>query len=280
MAAVEVHIPNVGSGVAIADLRIGPLAAFDAEVAARLHFGGGRDIGVPPVMPGHLLIAHRLALVYLEDDLWHYINSVTEIFQISHAVCIRVNDQLYAKRLGALAVDPVDVQALRVGVDLHEGAVPGSGLENGLPGSGPRSTSGSWALFSSSVRAFLISGGVLTRFGGVTTRLAPDWQRGHCAGLLYSLRERHSSNGPQVTQRNAYSGTVGPPHVVVALSRSTDDNNPTDCKHLERTEWSPHGQWRAQCDDAGTRKCKIPAPQASGHRCTWSWAEEVSVIAI
>jgi hypothetical protein len=58
--AVEVDVADVVGVVGVDDLRIRPLAALHAGLAARVHRRRRRDVGVPPVVPGHRLLGPRL----------------------------------------------------------------------------------------------------------------------------------------------------------------------------------------------------------------------------
>src|SRR5690606_19544679 len=71
MGAREVDVPHVVGGVVVADLRVGPLPAFHAELVPRADHGGHRYVRMPPVVTRHRLIRHRLALINAEDYFWH-----------------------------------------------------------------------------------------------------------------------------------------------------------------------------------------------------------------
>src|SRR4029079_12204257 len=71
VADAQVHVAHVVGRVVVAQLRVGPLAALDAELAAGRNGCGGRDVGVPAVVAGHRLVAHRLRLVDAEHNLGH-----------------------------------------------------------------------------------------------------------------------------------------------------------------------------------------------------------------
>ncbi len=67
----QVDVAYVVGGVVVTDLAVGPLAALDPDRLARANGDSRRDGGVPPVVAGHGLIAHRAGLVDGEDDVWH-----------------------------------------------------------------------------------------------------------------------------------------------------------------------------------------------------------------
>lgn len=67
----EVDVTDVVGRVVVADLVVGPVPALDAEIRARLHGDGRRDVGVPAVVAGDLLVSHGHGLVDAEDDFGH-----------------------------------------------------------------------------------------------------------------------------------------------------------------------------------------------------------------
>jgi hypothetical protein len=67
----QVDITDVVRGVVVAELGVRPLAAFDAELAARRHRCRRWNVRVPAVVAGYGLVGHRLGLVDAEDDLGH-----------------------------------------------------------------------------------------------------------------------------------------------------------------------------------------------------------------
>src|SRR3979411_1770694 len=67
----QVDVAHVVGGVVVTDLTVGPLAALDPDRLARADGDSGRDAGVPSVVAGYGLIAHRAGLVDGEDDIWH-----------------------------------------------------------------------------------------------------------------------------------------------------------------------------------------------------------------
>jgi hypothetical protein len=58
VAALEADVADVVGRVVVADLTVGPLAAFDAKLFTGLHPLHHRDVGVPPVVAGDLLVEH------------------------------------------------------------------------------------------------------------------------------------------------------------------------------------------------------------------------------
>src|SRR6201991_2549685 len=71
MRVCQVDVAHVVGGVVVTDLAVGPLAALDPDRLARANGDSRRDRGVPSVVPGYGLIAHRAGLVDGEDDVWH-----------------------------------------------------------------------------------------------------------------------------------------------------------------------------------------------------------------
>jgi hypothetical protein len=71
VTAVELHVADVVGGVVVADLRIGPLPALDADRGVRCHRHGWRDVRVPSVVSGYRLVPHRLRLINTEYDIGH-----------------------------------------------------------------------------------------------------------------------------------------------------------------------------------------------------------------
>lgn len=71
MHDLEIHLLDVGRIIVITDLAIGPVLAFDAEHIAWIHRDHSRNIGMPAVVPRHLLLIHRLGQVDLEKCFWH-----------------------------------------------------------------------------------------------------------------------------------------------------------------------------------------------------------------
>jgi hypothetical protein len=67
----QVDISDVVCGVVVADLPVGPFPAFDPNLLSWTDIGRWRDVGVPPVVTGHGLVAHRVCLINGEDDVGH-----------------------------------------------------------------------------------------------------------------------------------------------------------------------------------------------------------------
>src|SRR4051812_20033781 len=71
MCATVRSTSHVVGGVVVSELGVRPLPALHAELAARLHRVGGRNVGMPAIVTRHRLIAHGLRLIDAEDDLRH-----------------------------------------------------------------------------------------------------------------------------------------------------------------------------------------------------------------
>ena len=68
---LQIDIFDVFGVVVVLDLAIGPVLAFDPEHITRIHRGHGRNLGMPAVMPGHVLLIHRLGEIDGEEGFWH-----------------------------------------------------------------------------------------------------------------------------------------------------------------------------------------------------------------
>src|SRR5216683_6236180 len=64
-------------------------------------------------------------ILFLQPAPPRYIDAEAHIRQIAHVVGIRIDDQFDAQCLGSFAMDPVDIQTLRMGIDLDKCAVLG-----------------------------------------------------------------------------------------------------------------------------------------------------------
>ncbi len=71
MRVRQVDISDVVCGVVIADLAVGPFTALDPNLLSWTDIGGWWDVGVPPVVTGHGLVAHRARLIDREDYVGH-----------------------------------------------------------------------------------------------------------------------------------------------------------------------------------------------------------------
>lgn len=68
---LEIHILDVLGVVVVLDLAVGPVLAFDPEHVTRIHGGHGRDFRMPAVVPGHVLLIHRLGEIDGEECFGH-----------------------------------------------------------------------------------------------------------------------------------------------------------------------------------------------------------------
>src|SRR4051794_28948046 len=66
VAGREVYIADVVCGIVVPDLQVGPIQALDPRVCAGVCRGRCRDVWVPGVVSGHLLILHGFVHVNLE----------------------------------------------------------------------------------------------------------------------------------------------------------------------------------------------------------------------
>src|SRR4051794_16642357 len=71
VADAQIHVTDIVGGVAVDELGVSPFPTIDPELITRLHRRGGRDVGMPAVVPGNRLVRHRLRLVNAENNLGH-----------------------------------------------------------------------------------------------------------------------------------------------------------------------------------------------------------------
>ena len=70
-APVEADIADIVGQVIVADLAVRPFAAFDPEFVAGVHLSRDRDVRMPSVVAGNILVEHRLRLVDTKCNLRH-----------------------------------------------------------------------------------------------------------------------------------------------------------------------------------------------------------------
>src|SRR5258706_3227572 len=71
VAPIKADIANIVGRIVVADLAIRPFPALHPELVAGLHLSRDRDVRMPAIVAGNILVEHRLRLIYTKGNLRH-----------------------------------------------------------------------------------------------------------------------------------------------------------------------------------------------------------------